>query len=155
MNIIVAGMAIRLFSIWLIVWVIRNLPVFWIFQNTGTTAEQWVVPTLFTSLAFVVGCILWKFPLYFAGKIIPKSDNVERCQEFQEGQIVRSFVGLLGVWVLVTSIPSLIYFLTALYLRTKPYDAVVISTFFQLITEILLGLVLVFKKRVVLKFVEK
>lgn len=105
----IVGLGVRLFAVWLVVYVLRNVPGMWQFNATAEAAAPAnLAVALIGAAVLLVAVVLWLFPLTVAGTLIPRSARTDHLRvPFDELQSVA--ISLLGLWVLTDSIPSAFY----------------------------------------------
>ena len=119
----ILGLGIRLFSIWLVLYVLTNVPGMWRF-NLAEGAES-------TNLAVVgVGClililtaVLWFFPLSIANILVPGRPTESETAQLSRvpfERVERLAFCLLGLWVLAEVIPNGFYWLFMAYHAARP-----------------------------------
>ncbi len=133
-NAQILAIGIRLFCIWLAVYVLRDLPGLWSlntqqFPDRGLAISVIVVAVVLVALVIA----LWMFPLSVARKLLPRGGMDEPARLPVE-QLERAGFCLLGLWVLTDAIPSLFYYAVMVYHFTRP------DTRIDLRTENLAGL---------------
>ena len=114
------ALGVRLFCIWLAVYILRYAPAFWLLgqQSSITTDEAPVVIGTLILVAIVVA--LWLFPLTVARKLLPRSALDQPISMPAHEQIEQAGFCLLGLWLLTQAIPSLAFEGFVFYLYTRP-----------------------------------
>jgi hypothetical protein len=120
-NTQIVAIGIRLFCVWLAIYVIRDLPGLWSlndrqYADGSATAISTVIIVLVIVVALIVA--LWSFPLTVARKLLPRSALDEPARV--PGQIERAGFCLLGLWLLTQAIPSLFYYAVMVYHFSRP-----------------------------------
>jgi hypothetical protein len=113
------GVGVRLFSIWLVVYVIRGGPALWVMNSReGDTIGMAVVASVMMVM-LIVAAALWLFPLTVASRLIPRSALEQRTSVPVEDLQRCGFV-LLGLWVLASAIPNFLRYSLLFYLTLRP-----------------------------------
>jgi hypothetical protein len=102
----IVALALRLFAIWLALQTLRLLPSFFTARRIESTGYVWM--TFMLALTVVVIVALWVFPRTIAGKLMPTPDPQPQ-PSATPGVWLAIGCTLLGLWVLTTTIPGLVY----------------------------------------------
>ncbi|AKC87085.1 hypothetical protein [Pseudoxanthomonas suwonensis] len=119
----VVAVAVRLFSVFLVLGVLRQLPgtiaLFAVDVDRGLVA----LSLLLLLLGALVAVLLWFFPLSVARKLLPvmREPRSEQAMDAQVALMVG--LTLIGVWVLAYALVDVAYWLT-LFVRTRHPGAV-------------------------------
>lgn len=118
-NAQIAGLGVRLFAIWLIVYVLRQAPDLWILNRREADVAGIIAASIVPVLLLLIAAALWFFPLTVASKLIPRSSLAQSTSLPVEEPQRTGFL-LLGLWVLAGAIPSLIRYSFLLYHTFRP-----------------------------------
>ena len=116
------AIAARLFSIYLLLSVIKHMPLTMqlISQDQGEIWE--FLYALVLVLGLIVCALLWFFPLTVARKLLPVMRE-PRSEQALDASIAMSVgLTLIGVWVMAYALVDAVYWLT-LFVRTRQIDA--------------------------------
>jgi hypothetical protein len=147
----IVTIAIRLFAIWLAVYVARAAPAF--FMETRRYDDEvalWMaIAIAIVSIALVL--VLWFFPRTVARSLLPDIAVAEPVATSPDDWLPVG-CSLLGLWLLSLAIPGLIRYLIILYIghRTTEdisYDGGIYATLIYYIVQVGIGLWLVFGAR--------
>jgi hypothetical protein len=118
-NAQIVALGVRLFSIWLVLYLFGHAPGLWTFIEHGKSGSGagFVVTVSAVLLLAAVG--LWFFPLAVARKLLPKA-TLDQPTPLPVEQVQRAGFCLLGLWVLTEAVPDLIYYAVAFTVSTKP-----------------------------------
>jgi hypothetical protein len=116
-NAQIVAVGIRLFCIWLAVYLFRDVPALWSARK-GQFLDVGAVVVVAVVVAVVL-IALWMFPLTVAGKLLPKAALNEPSQ-LPVDQVERAGFCLLGLWMLTEAIPSLFYYAVMVYEYARP-----------------------------------
>ena len=113
------AIASRLFAIFLFVMVARSIPsAIALISQEGPKASLWLVGLVLASgIALCVA--LWVFPLTIARKLLPVMKEPRSDSQMSESAAMSVGLTLLGVWVLASALPNLIYWGTLFHLSHK------------------------------------
>jgi hypothetical protein len=103
-NAQVVGIGIRLFAVWLVVYVLQNAPMLWLFGSREIGSAWAKVAVAVSVLMIFIAALLWCFPLKVASKLIPESSLSEK-KPLPVAEFERTGFCLLGLWVLSQAIP--------------------------------------------------
>ena len=106
---------VRLFVILAVSYILISMPNTYLFLNQNNVLTIWLTGIL--SLIFVVLIMLWNFPVFVSKKllsssIVQETDSTSYQSWFEVGVL------LIGVWLLVTALPSLAQYAT-LYIYSQ------------------------------------
>jgi hypothetical protein len=119
-NAQVVALGVRLFSIWLALYLIRHAPALWsanMEQFPESPAAGTVIAVSIVLIAVTIA--LWFFPLAVARKLIPKA-TLDQPTPLPIDQLHAAGFCLLGLWVLTEAIPRLVYVIFIVYHSTRP-----------------------------------
>lgn len=114
------ALGVRLFCIWLAIYILRYAPAFWLLGKQSLTTPDrapFVVGTL-VLVAIVVA--LWLFPLTVARKLLPRSALDQSISLPAHEQIEQAGFCLMGLWLLTQALPSVVFEVYVFYLYTRP-----------------------------------
>lgn len=120
-NTQVVALGIRLFCVWLAVYILRDVPGLWLlnareFSNSGAAPAIVLVTVLFTAIIVA----LWIFPLTIARKLLPRAAANQPAAIPTANQLESTGFCLLGFWLLTRAIPDLIFEAFVFYQYTRP-----------------------------------
>jgi hypothetical protein len=157
-NAQVVALGVRLFSIWLALYLVRHVPAMWSlntqqFPDSGAAAA--VVIVSFILIAVAVS--LWFFPLTVARKLIPKA-TLDQPTPLPIDQLQSAGFCLLGLWVLTEAVPRSVYITFIVYHSTRPNAMVALephnyAAIAQTVIELAVGLWLLFGARGLLRVI--
>jgi hypothetical protein len=136
------AVAVRVFAAWLGIAVLRNLASFAFLKQTEMPGYGFAVSVL--ALAVLLVAALWLFPGTIAGKLL-SPDNAKPETSVSPDLWLAMGCALLGLWMLTSAIPTLIFDTYAL-LRLNPGDdgGNVPQSVVYYVVEVAIGLWLVF-----------
>ncbi len=115
----VVALGVRLFSVWLFVYVVRNVPGMWQYNVLEADSSANLVVAIVACVLFTVVALLWFFPLTIASKLLPQTQLEDRINlPLEQAQAVG--FSLLGLWMLTNAIPSALYWVLMSYYGAKP-----------------------------------
>ena len=119
-NAQVVALGVRLFCIWLALYLLRHAPALWSlnteqFPDSGAAAAVIIVTIVL--VAATIG--LWSFPLAVARKLIPKA-TLDQPTPLPIDQLQSAGFCLLGLWVLTEAVPRLVSITFIVYHSTRP-----------------------------------
>ena len=116
----ILGVGVRLFAVWLVVYVVRSAPILWVFNSPDATPSgATAVVVVLLLVVLLIAVVLWFFPLAIASKLIPKS-SLSQSTRLPVEELQRTGFCLLGLWVLAEAIPLSIRYGYILYHSLKP-----------------------------------
>ncbi len=140
------AIAVRLFAIYVM---LMTLQMFALALNFIKTNASGASPILFVApvFVFILGFILWWFPLSVAGKIIPKNILEEPVVNFSPRSIAAAASGIFGLWVLLSALPHVFAYIgMQLYFNGPGQGSFLISEqFFASVVQTICGLFLLSK----------
>jgi hypothetical protein len=117
-NAQIVALGVRLFSIWLVLYLFGHSPGLWTFIEHGESGSGSFVVAVSAVLALAaVG--LWFFPLAVARKLLPKA-TLDQPTPLPVEEVQRAGFCLLGLWVLTESVPDLVYYGVAFAASKSP-----------------------------------
>ena len=142
----ILAVAIRLFAIYLILMTFQMFALALSFIKANTNGASPIL--LVTPLAvFILGFILWKFPLSIAGKIIPTSILEEPILNVSPRSLAAAASGIFGLWALLSTLPHVVAYIgMQLYFNGPGQGSFLISEqFFASVIQAICGLFLLSK----------
>lgn len=119
-NAQIVGLGVRLFSIWLALYIFRHMPNLWSINsrdfNDPTAATVIVVVAVVMILCVL---LLWMFPLTVARKLIPRT-MLDQPTALPIDQVQSTGFCLLGLWVLASAIPNVFMWAVMVYQSSRP-----------------------------------
>ncbi len=144
------AIASRLFAIFLFVMVARSFPsAIALIGQEGPQPSLWLVALVLAS-GIAICVALWAFPLTIARKLLPVMKEPRSDSTMSESAALSVGLTLLGVWILATALPDLIYWGTLFHLTRQieygefQWGAEQIASVATTITELVLALWLIF-----------
>lgn len=118
-NAQIVALGVRLFSIWLVLYIFGHAPGLWTFIEHGKSGSGagFIVTACAVVVLAAVG--LWFFPLAVARKLLPKA-TLDQPTPLPVEEVQRAGFCLLGLWVLTESVPDLIYYAVGFAVSTSP-----------------------------------
>ena len=108
-NAQIVALGVRLFSIWLVLYMLGQMPSLWAFVKQGKPDPISTALVMGVSAVLILVAIgLWNFPLAVARKLLPNA-TLDQPTPLPVEQIQRAGFCLLGLWVLTKSVPDLTY----------------------------------------------
>lgn len=118
------ALGVRLFCIWLAIYILRGVPAYWITISQQQASTGTAATVVIAAMAFfaVIVLLLWLFPLTVARKLLPHSALDESFALPPHEQIERAGFCLMGLWLLTRAIPGLVFeaFVFDLYVHSSP-----------------------------------
>lgn len=142
-NAQIVALGVRLFSIWLVLYLFGHAPGLWTFVEHGKSGGGAGFVVAVCAVLVLAAVALWIFPLAVARKLMPKA-TLDQPTPLPVEQVQRAGFCLLGLWVLTEAIPDLIYYATAFAVSTSPsalmsFDKNTYANVAHTIVEFLLG----------------
>ena len=106
----ILAIVIRLFAIYVMLMTLQMLALaLGYIKNNASGAS----PILFVApvVVFVIGFILWRFPLSIAGKIIPSNLLEEPVVNFSPRSVAAAASGIFGLWVVLSAFPHVVAYI--------------------------------------------
>ena len=151
-NAQVVALGVRLFCIWLALYLVRHVPALWSlnarqFPDSGAAAA--VVIVIIILIAVTIA--LWFFPLTVARNLIPKA-TLDQPTPLPIDQFQSAGFCLLGLWALTEAVPRFVYMIFIVYHSTRPNAMVALephnyAAIAQTVVELAVGLWLLFGAR--------
>jgi hypothetical protein len=126
-NAQIVGLGVRLFAIWLFVYVLQLAPNLWVFTHRDGDTIMMTMGVITPALLVLVAVALWFFPLTVASKLIPRSALAQSTSLPIEDLQQCGFL-LLGLWVLSNAIPSFVRYVFFLYYFLGPHATLDLGT---------------------------
>lgn len=117
-NAQIVALGVRLFSIWLILYLLGHSPGLWNLIGHGESGSGGFVVGVSAVLA-LAAVALWFFPLAVARKLLPRA-TLDQPTPLPVEQVQRVGFCLLGLWVFTEAVPDLIYYAVAFALSKGP-----------------------------------
>ena len=119
----IVGLGVRLFAIWLVLYVLTNAPGMWRFNVSEGAVSANLVVILVSCLLLAAAAALWFFPLSVANKLVPgatkRTQDLERTGVPFE-HVERLAFCLLGLWILAEAVPNCFYWVLMAYHAARP-----------------------------------
>jgi hypothetical protein len=148
-NAQIVGLGVRLFAIWLAIYVVRQTPGFIFVNSRDAPSSGAVVATIAVAMMLLFICVaLWRSPLAIAQKLIPQP-TLDQPSRLPVEQFQTAAFCLLGLWLLTEALPHAAYVAVIIYhsstpnalVRLTPWEYASIA---QLLIELIVGLWLLF-----------
>jgi hypothetical protein len=151
-NAQIVALGVRLFCVWLAVYLLRQMPGLWGITTEGlpdTAAAMAVAGFTGVMILLIVG--LWLFPLFIARKLLPQS-TLDQPTPLPLEQAQRVGFCLLGLWLLTEALPRMVYAVVMVYYSAQPNTATPLQPhnyagMAQMLIELCLGIWLLFGAR--------
>jgi len=109
----IVALAIRVFAVFLLVYGLRSLSTFVpIGYINDMASEAWIWIAVFAIVLFGIVWLLWFFPLSIARKLLPRTTQKSTEVAVSAQEIETIAFTVLGLWVLSTGVPDIIYWIT-------------------------------------------
>ncbi len=151
-NAQVVALGIRLFCIWLALYLLRHAPALWSLNTEQFPDSSAAAAVIIVSIILVAVTIaLWFFPLAVARKLIPQA-TLDQPTPLPIDQLQSAGFCLLGLWVLTEAVPRLVYITFIVYHSTRPNAMVALephnyAAIAQTLVALVIGLWLLFGAR--------
>ena len=151
-NAQVVALGIRLFCIWLALYLVRHAAALWSLNTEQFPDSSAAAAVVIVSIILIaVTMALWFFPLAVARKLIPNA-TLDQPTPLPIDQLQSAGFCLLGLWVLTEAIPRLAYISFIVYHSTRPNAMVALephnyAAIAQTVGALLVGLWLLFGAR--------
>jgi hypothetical protein len=145
----IVALGVRLFCIWLAVYLLRQMPGLWMLTTDNIPDRKAAIGVaILTVLLALLVVVLWRFPLLVARKVFPLALSDDSAPLTLD-QAQRVGFCLLGLWLLTEAIPRAVYAAIMIYYSTRPNAAVELqpqnyAAMAQTFAELCLGLWLLF-----------
>jgi hypothetical protein len=119
-NAQIVGLGVRLFSIWLALYLLATVPSMWSFvgRDFNDYAGAWVIVVVSIVLLTAV-ILLWMFPLTVARKLIPRTAT-DQATALPIDQVQSVGFCLMGLWLLANAIPNVFWWTVMVYQSSRP-----------------------------------
>ena len=118
----IVGLAVRLFAIWLGVWVIQMLGIAYAVRD-GSNAGMNELYLMFAALFSVVAVVMWMFPMALAHRLVPRTHHDNRLSLNGQQVIVVACVTVgLAVIGLKALEPTITYAISAAHFVRNGYQ---------------------------------
>lgn len=117
------ALGVRLFAIWLVIDIIEGAPGAYAFlAQGGSPVPAGIVALLVATSTILVllAILLWIFPLATARQLLPRAAQEQSIAPPAAESIERAGFCLLGLWLLVRTLPELVFDGVRLYLYFTP-----------------------------------
>ena len=109
-NAQIVALGVRLFSIWVMLYLFAHTPGLWTFIDYGKSGGAGAGFVVAVSLVLALAAVgLWFFPLAVARKLLPTA-TLDQPTALPVEQAQRAGFCLLGLWVLAESVPDLVFY---------------------------------------------
>ncbi len=123
-NAQVVALGVRLFCIWLAVYVLRYAPAFWAVNTSEMPGPKGASAVIVvTAILVAVIIALWLFPLAVARALLPRA-TLDHPTPLPIDQLQSAGFCLLGLWLLTGAIPEMVYEAAMVFYSTRPNAAV-------------------------------
>lgn len=110
------GTAVRLFSIWMALSSVAYFAAIPSALSSAPLGENSVSLSYAVGAAYVLTAVLlWFFPMFVAHKLVPRTSHTDRI-ELSGFELARVGAGILGLWLLAKSVPTLSWVLFRAFL---------------------------------------
>lgn len=164
----VVAVVVRLFSIALLVYTLRQTPDLALIYKMDFDSSRYVALyetrafalMMVMTLGIVVSLLLWFFPLTIAHKIVPKTNNEDAVKWDNDNQLSVAFI-ILGVYFSYKGIVDLTYWMMMVVLSIRhhdlmdPLDVVDWVNICLTCVELFLAALLVFRSRGIARLILK
>jgi len=117
-NAQIVALGVRLFSIWVVLYLFGHAPGLWTFIEHGKSGSGAGFVVTVSAILVLAAVGLWFFPLAVARKLLPKA-TLDQPTPLPVEEVQRTGFCLLGLWVLTESVPDLIYYAVAFAVSTS------------------------------------
>jgi len=148
-NAQVVALGIRLFAIWLAIYILRQTPGLLFINAREMPDSRAVGVTVLVAILLLFVCIaLWRFPLVVAQKLIPQP-TLDQPSRLPVEQLETAGFCLLGLWLLTEALPQAVYVAMIVYHWSRPNAIVTLTPYnyaaiAQMFAELVIGLWLLF-----------
>jgi hypothetical protein len=125
-NAQIVALGVRLFSIWVVLYLFGHTPGLWTFVKQGNSQDAGaalVIAVVVILLLVAIG--LWLFPLAVARKLLP-NPTLDQPTALPVEQLERAGFCLLGLWMLTEAVPGLVH-QAALFVISDPQGPLVLD----------------------------
>jgi hypothetical protein len=151
-NAQIVGLGVRLFAIWLAIYVVRQTPGLVFIDSRDVPGSGLVIVTIAVAVVLLFICVaLWRLPLVVAQRLIPQP-TLDQPSRLPVEQLQTAAFCLLGLWLLTEALPHAVYVAMIVYHSSKSNASVSLSpweyaTTVQVLAELIIGLWLLFGAR--------
>ena len=111
----VLGLAVKLFAIFLMVYGLRTITiVIQVADSASGFSGVWWIAGGYLLIFSCIALLLWFFPVTVSRKLLPKDDRKPGESDISLKDIDIVAYSILGVWLLATTIPEVIYWILVL-----------------------------------------
>ena len=152
------ALGVRLFCIWLVVYLLRHVPALWLyFARDNFDREALTVVAVTTIVLVIVVVILWNFPLAVARKLLPRA-TLDTPTSTALEQLQSALFSLVGIWLISEAVPRFVHFSVVAYQANKmvpPIEMTAASyaSVVETIVQFILGVWLLFGARALLRLI--
>ncbi|MFA7585630.1 MAG: hypothetical protein WCY11_05450 [Novosphingobium sp.] len=119
-NVQIVGLGVRIFTIWLALYVLRHVPSLWSLNtNEFGDPKTAVIVLIVGALLVVLIVFLWIFPLTVARKLIPRA-ALDEPTTLPIDQIQAVGFCLLGLWLIASAVPNVFFWMVMVYQSNRP-----------------------------------
>ena len=113
----IVGIAVRLFSLWLILLTIQTIA---IAHNLSSQIEGKAVLALYgvPVLVFLVAILLWNFPMMVAHKLVPRTHDTNTLK-IPAREATAAASAIIGLWVLIAALPQAVSIFLLMFLNNS------------------------------------
>ena len=116
----VVAVAVRLFAVWLAIYLIRTTPIYLLSFGGHYTLGFVLASAALTAIGFLIAAALWFFPLTIATRILPLAATTPAPAQPPEVWLSLGCF-LIGLWMFATSVAGLIQNTFSLYYVDRSY----------------------------------
>ena len=151
-NVQIVGLGVRIFTIWLALYVLRHVPSLWSLNTTEFGDPKTAVIVLIVGAVLVILIVLlWMFPLTVARKLIPRT-VLDQPTTLPIDQVQSVGFCLLGLWLIASAVPNVFFWVVMVYQSTRPESLLSLeprnyASMTYTVTEFAIGVWLVFGAR--------
>lgn len=115
------ALGVRLFCIWLAVYILRGVLSLWMLSHEAMHDPQATAGLIFYAVILIATLVaLWLFPLRVARKLLPHSAQETPVALPPAAQLQSVGFCLLGLWLLTQAVPGLAYQTVIFHWYTRP-----------------------------------
>jgi len=146
----IVALGIRIAALFYIIYIIRDGSAFLYTMVKLQEETNWTfIATIILGILILIGVIILKFPLFFAGKLLPNSSEYNTNKNYGLEDIQMVAFTIVGLLVLVRALPDIIYWLIVMLeyrseipiTELRPED---IGNIYATILELMIGFWLLF-----------
>jgi len=148
----IIALGIRIAALFYIIYIIRDGSAFvYTVVNLQEKTNWTFVAIIILAVLLLIGVIILKFPLFIAGKLLPKSSEENLGGNYSLEDIQMVAFTIVGLLVLVRAFPDIIYWLIVMQkykneiptIELRPED---VGNIFATILELIIGFWLLFQR---------